>query len=308
MEIETGAATHTNTANNTTDQEVVDVCCTATYVEHIFIGPFIRLYTNVPLLASLGNAVSIVNLVGQSAATTKINISELFNSNYGGQDDSNYQCHDGEQNIGRGDFFFICPYQTSNQFRIFIILVCCYYGLLIIAKILYLLQFGTHDLRYYLACDCFNSTRLNKGLHFIGVLLVLACGGYGIFVLQLSGNTSGIGTVLFFMIFNSFALYAGTKTHYKALQGITFDDEIFKHTIPHIGVSEGPSIIQKVTRSHYDLIDALIRDAFITLNTHKALDEKVKIVFEKIITGKKLSKPKASDGKVHPLMIDGTGS
>ena len=137
-------------------------------------------------------------------------------------------------------------------------IIIVYYSLLIVTKVVWLRKYSTSDLRYYLASDRYSTTNINRILHYMGIVLVAAITGYGITLLQEIGNTSSMGTLLSFLAVNCSALYAGTICHYVALQNLPLDHDIFKHAVG-FKLLDKQSFLSKITRSHYDVIDCVVR-------------------------------------------------
>ena len=215
-------------------------------------GPLIRLYANLPLILSLGNALSIVEQILQMVTTTS------FGGGYDCKftDDFYPRC----QNFNGGaKYYYSCPYQTDSVYLGMLNTFIAYYCILIVTKMLWLFRYSTSDLRYYLASDRYATTNINRILHYIGILLVMGFAVFGIYVAVVLGNTSGVGPMASFFAVNGFALYAGTVTHYTALQNIPLDHDIFKNEV-RVKLLDKQSFIAKVTRSHYDVIDCFIRD------------------------------------------------
>ena len=162
-----------------------------------FKGPLIRLYANLPLILSLGNALSIVEQFFQTYSSKSFNGQSYCEFKNNEEIENFSQCYNydtDEYQPQTARYYVTCPYQTDSLYIGILNAFSGYYCLLIAAKVIWLLRFSTSDVRYYLASDRFATTNINRLLHYIGILLVAAFAALGIFVaVVLVGNTSGVG-------------------------------------------------------------------------------------------------------------------
>ena len=122
-----------------------------------------------------------------------------------------------------------CPYIPSPVFQTILSIWCIYFAVFFSYKYYKTSCFETDDLRFYVYCDQFNSTIMNRVMIGLGVLLtfISAIGGIN-FVIH-NGTTDSIGPILIFCAVNVYNLALMGVCKFKILAAMDiYKSEAFK--------------------------------------------------------------------------------
>jgi ABC-type dipeptide/oligopeptide/nickel transport system permease subunit len=99
-----------------------------------------------------------------------------------------------------------CPYLPSPLFQSLLCTWMVYFIVAFGSKYWFTSPFSPSDLRFYMACDQYNSRVESRIICGIGIFLTIASGLLGISVVVGNGNDAAVGTILVFMALNIYNL------------------------------------------------------------------------------------------------------
>lgn len=110
-----------------------------------------------------------------------------------------------------------CPYIPSPVFQTFLSLWCIYFVTYFTYKYYDTSCYMTNDLRFYVYCDKFNSTLVNRIMVGLGVLLTFVSGIGAAQSVVHNGTTDSIGPILVFVLVNIYNLVYMAMCRFKTL-------------------------------------------------------------------------------------------
>ena len=186
-----------------------------------------RLVAQIGLIAMCANTISSVFSISASVSLIP---NKDYNNLY------NF-CTYGENNEAEA-IYVQCPYIPSPLFQTVLSLWCIYFSFYFSWKYYWTSEYETNDLRFFVYCDKFNSTIVNRVLVVLGLLLTFGSGLSAVSSVVQNGSIASVAPIFVFIGVNTYNLIHMGTCRYKALYDIdmstspAFRDPIVINTEP----------------------------------------------------------------------------